>query len=192
MGTSNSLKAVLLITALQGSACSERETPASGQPLSVTESAAVNAARAARPEESAAGSVISPQPQPQQLLVGDGRLWLEGCTVKYESEGKTSSIPLDLKTPCAVSVDADGKPAMTHTKWGISLLVVSSRKIEQQTDGLSPGDCDTRIQGVLIAGNTMLVSPQAESFAMCGSGPWDEKLYHILASRAHTGARSNH
>lgn len=138
---------------------------------------------------SLAGAGGPPQVQPQRVALVNGHLWLEGCVVKYESQGRTFSLPTALSQPCVLSVDFQGGPAVIRTNWGDALLVVRSKEKGTRESASDPKECDTVVQGVLVASERLLLSPPMESFAACGAGPFDKKLYEVLAAQAYERAQ---
>jgi hypothetical protein len=180
---------LVLPLVLEMNACSEGAQPDRARQ---SEAPATEAKAVVEPAGIAASLSGSTHARLQQLILPNGRLWLDGCTVKYASQGRTTSVPTELIPPCVVSVDFDGRPAVIHTEWGGFLLIVSSREKSQQPDASTGRECDTVVQGILIAEDGVFASLPMGSFAACGPGPFDKKLYEALAAQAHKGAQSDH
>jgi len=89
-----------------------------------------------------------------------------------------------------MSVDFEGRPAVIHSQWGDSLVVVSSKERAQPPGSSALKECDTFVQGVLVTGERVVLSPAMEGFAACGAGPFDKNLYDDLAARAHKSLQS--
>lgn len=77
---------------------------------------------------------------------------------------------------CHFAPDRDGQPWVVPTDNGKAVLVVSSVPTEA-------GDaCETALQLVVITERGPELSREIQRVSGCGPGPWDEMMYHVLAS----------
>ncbi|WP_133512413.1 hypothetical protein [Candidatus Thiosymbion oneisti] len=117
----------------------------------------------------------------KKIVVGDFELTIsrsdDKCIVHYKGEAKIGAIKTNMTSPCVFAVGRDGNVHSEKTKWGWSLILVSS---EQSTN---EGDCITRLQGILVGKGQVLSSPVQQTVALCGHGPWDQKSYLVFAAQ---------
>lgn len=76
---------------------------------------------------------------------------------------------------CHFAPDRDGQPWVVATEHGKAVLVQSS--VARDTEG-----CDTALQIVVITERGPALSREIQRVSGCGPGPWDELMYHVLAS----------
>lgn len=117
----------------------------------------------------------------QKIIVGNFELTIpssqDKCVMHYKGRGKTGTIKMDVTSPCVFAVDQDGNIHTEKTKWGWSLILVSSRQ------NINEEDCITRLQGILVGKERVVSSPTQQRVALCGHGPWDQKLYIVFAAQ---------
>lgn len=77
---------------------------------------------------------------------------------------------------CHFAPGRDGLPWVVPTDHGKAVLVGSSVPA-QAGDG-----CETALQLVVITERGPALSREVQRVSGCGPGPWDEMMYHVLAS----------
>jgi hypothetical protein len=82
---------------------------------------------------------------------------------------------------CHFAPDRHGQPWVVLTDHGNAVLVESSAPAE--------GGCNTALQVVVVTERGPQLSREIQRVSGCGPGPWDEMMYHVLASdRVNLGA----
>lgn len=76
---------------------------------------------------------------------------------------------------CHFAPDRGGQPWVVATEHGKAVLVQSW--VARDADG-----CDTALQIVVITERGPELSREIQRVSGCGPGPWDELMYHVLAS----------
>jgi hypothetical protein len=76
---------------------------------------------------------------------------------------------------CHFAPDPHGQPWVVSTDHGKAVLVQSWTPAEA-------GSCDTALQIVVVTERGPELSRQIQRVSGCGPGPWDEMMYHVLAS----------
>lgn len=99
------------------------------------------------------------------------------CVVHYRRKDETGAVKMNITPPCVFAVGRDGKIRSEKTKWGWSLILVSSKKSANKED------CITQLQGILVGKKQVMPSPTRQRIALCGHGPWDQKLYMVFAAQ---------
>jgi hypothetical protein len=77
---------------------------------------------------------------------------------------------------CHFALGRDGLPWVVPTDHGKAVLVGSSVPVQ------AGEDCETALQVVVITERGPELSRQVQRVSSCGPGPWDEMMYHVLAS----------
>lgn len=112
-------------------------------------------------------------------------LYIDGVRLRLQPTGCTLTAAfLDQKLEhdfqqfpgaCHFACDLQGQPWVVPTDHGKAVLVESSVPAED-------GDCDTALQIVVITERGPQLSREVQHVSACGPGPWDELMYHVLAS----------
>jgi hypothetical protein len=119
---------------------------------------------------------------PRVVVVDDVSLQLRGCELlAHYSDGGRHALNVPRWEVCEFSRASDGSVQVIRTKRGPTLLVVSSQPDTSET---GERDCDTRIRGIVVARSALLLSENEQRIAMCGVGPFDELMFHVLAKSA--------
>ncbi len=133
------------------------------------------------------GSSSEPRPADEEELRIDGvRLRLQPGSCQLSATFLDEALEHRFESfpgPCHFAASAEGPPWVVATDHGKAVLVQSSAKTEGN-------DCDTALQIVVITERGPQLSRQVQRISSCGPGPWDEMMYHVLASdRVAFGAR---
>jgi hypothetical protein len=112
--------------------------------------------------------------------VGDLTLTLSGCVLKMDSGDDHDTYDIPLPGNCRFIVERDGTPQIVETLLGPVLLVASSFPL---TDSRL---CDTRIRAIVVQKGRVLISQGEQRIRSCATGPFDTKMFHVLAGSAVT------
>lgn len=115
----------------------------------------------------------------ESARIGAAEAALSGCLleVTWDGGGRRQSTALDLPGDCTFARTRSGVQ-IEDTPGGKAALIVSSHPLEGR-----PGDCDTRVRAVVIAGERAAVSKDQQTMRTCGAqGPFDTLMFHVLAS----------
>lgn len=127
-----------------------------------------------------AGDVADADAEPLEQLDIDGvRLSLDpgGCDVVATFLEERREHHFDFPGDCHFAPDPQDRPAwVVPTDHGKAVLVVGSAP----ADG---GGCDTALQVLVITEQGPALSSEIQRVSGCGPGPWDEMLYHVMASQ---------
>ncbi|MCB9716693.1 MAG: hypothetical protein H6712_22740 [Myxococcales bacterium] len=84
----------------------------------------------------------------------------------------------DFPGECHFAPDPQQRPAwVVPTDSGKAVIVMGSRPNEG-------GDCDTALQVLVVTEKGPALSSEIQRVASCSPGPWDEMMYHVMASRS--------
>ena len=107
--------------------------------------------------------------------VGDLRLTISGCVLKMDSRDDHDTYEIPLPGNCRFIVDRDGTPQIVETLLGPVLLVASSFPLTGRRL------CDTRIRAIVVQKGKVLISQDEQRIRSCATGPFDTKMFHVLA-----------
>jgi hypothetical protein len=96
----------------------------------------------------------------------------EACMLTYTAPHVEGSIDLQLPPPCDFHRSLDGKVRLISLRETDILLVESSRPNPKH-----PSDCETRIQGIKLTAQRVVVSRGVSRVAACPPFQWDEKMF---------------
>ncbi len=104
------------------------------------------------------------------------------CTVRaVAGNGRKSHYKLGVPWPCRFAVAEPGTvQSISFSAAAAATLIANS---QPNADGKT---CQTSVQGIVIAGDTILVSSRPAILTSCGHGPFDEGLLRKLATNART------
>ena len=100
----------------------------------------------------------------------------DGCRLSYSLEAGRGAVDLTLPTESRFHRDANGSVRVVRVGDLQVCLVESSRP-----DPDNPGDCDTRIQGVIVSNGSVSASQAVSKVASCPPFDWDDKMFRSLA-----------
>jgi hypothetical protein len=104
-------------------------------------------------------------------------LRLSGCTLLVQRRApETTSVMLPLEGDCRFILERSGVPQVVMTTVGPALLVAAS---QPHPDGKR---CLTRVRAVVIGESEVGVSDQEQRIRSCAAGPFDAKMFHVLAT----------
>lgn len=114
----------------------------------------------------------------ESVRIGAAETALSGCLLEVTWDGgRRQSTALDLPGDCTFARTRSGVQ-IEDTPGGKAALIVSSHPLEGR-----PGDCDTRVRAIVIAGERAAVSKDQQTMRTCGAqGPFDTLMFHVLAS----------
>lgn len=128
----------------------------------------------------AAAPTVGPNEAGVEELYVDGvrlRLQPAGCVltaVFLDQEHRHRFEPFPASA-CHFAPDQHGQPWVVPTEHGKAVLVESSVPAEGD-------DCETALQIVVVTERGPQLSREIQHVSGCGPGPWDEMMYHVLAS----------
>ena len=133
--------------------------------------------------EERAGAVVA-ETTPQAPVTGEATVLgfhiqlfdTDPCRVQYSREGKTTEVRLVIPPPCTFHRDRDGTVRVQQVNNARVILVERSTP-----DREHPGDCDTRVQAIIISPETVRSSAGVERVAMCAPFRWDDVMFIGLA-----------
>lgn len=160
-------------------ACGKGPGPSESTPPGPADGTTTAAVERSTAEEEAGGATPEPRPADEEELHVDGvrlRLQPAGCllTAKLLDEELEHQFPA-FPGPCHFAPDRQGQPWIVATEHGKAVVVESSATGED-------GACDTALQVVVITERGPQLSREIQRVSACGPGPWDEMMYHVLAS----------
>jgi|AVFP01.1.fsa_nt_gi hypothetical protein len=109
--------------------------------------------------------------------VGNSTLRLKECDLSVETGSSVSTHRVKLPVSCRFIVDRDGQPQTVNTDLGPTLLIASSYPLPTSRF------CDTRVRAVTVRENGILVSDKEQRIRTCSKGPFDNKMFHVLAQQ---------
>jgi hypothetical protein len=171
------------VVALAAAACGKGPRPMDSTPPSrgggTAEVEPLHHSLALTELEDGGGSPVEPPATDEEALYIDGvrlRLQPSGCTLTaaFLDEERKHAFQ-EFPGACHFACDLQGQPWVVPTDHGKAVLVESSAPAEE-------GDCDTALQIVVITERGPELSREVQHVSACGPGPWDELMYHVLAS----------
>lgn len=94
------------------------------------------------------------------------------CVVRYGRGGEMTDLRLGLSPPCTLHRNADGTVRVRPVKGLQALLVQRSTPAPER-----PGDCDTHVQALVVAPESVRSSTAVSRVAMCLPFQWDDVMF---------------
>jgi len=116
-------------------------------------------------------------------IVGKITLNLVGCTLNVSKTNAIKNHEVDLPGSCRFITNKDGHPQIVETRVGSTLLIASSSPLEGSKF------CDTRVRAVTVHDKNIVISQGQQKIRTCSNGPYDTKMFHVLAES--TESRAN-
>jgi hypothetical protein len=109
--------------------------------------------------------------------VGPTMIRLQDCRVTVQASVRSPESRTEIPLPggCRFVLDADGKPQTVNTGRGPTLLAMSSTRLP---DGRF---CDTRVRAIVVRDGGVVISEREQRIRSCATGPFDTKMFHVLA-----------
>lgn len=117
-----------------------------------------------------------PASDAEELYVDGVRMTLQPSTCTFTATFLDHELGHHFEFPgaCHFAPGPDGQPWIVPTDHGKAVLVEGSTPVD--------GQCDTALQIVVVTERGPALSRQVQRVSGCGPGPWDEMMYHVLAS----------
>lgn len=130
----------------------------------------------AEPEPGPAVETRGARDQPEQFEHEGVVLGLApaDCVLIAEHGEQRLEHHFEFPAECHFAVGDDGAPRTVATDAGLTLMVESSKRLEQ--------DCDTALRVIVIGAEGPKLSRAVQRVAMCDPGGGDEMMFHVLSS----------
>lgn len=133
------------------------------------------------PDGGIVGRTISSDRASSRVTVRDTWLELRDCELVYGVSAESSSIRMQLPSPCQFAKRKDGSIRIIESENGSVLLVESSRSVLTPAPSGAAVDCDTHLRGVIVTDKGVQLSRDIQKVSTCAPALWDEKMFHIFA-----------
>jgi hypothetical protein len=121
---------------------------------------------------------LSASARAHKTTVGSITLQIDDCELRVQSDQFNAVYEMKLPSACRFVVGKGGDPQIVETGPGPTLLVVSSAPLADSRL------CDTRVRAVVVQNNYVLISQDEQRMRSCARGPFDTKMFHVLARSA--------
>ena len=121
---------------------------------------------------------LSDSARTHEARVGAVMLQVEDCQLRVRSDQLNAIHPTGLPGACRFVVGKGGGAQVVETSFGPTLLIAS---FARQPDSRF---CDTRVRAVVVRSNQVLISQDQQRIRSCARGPFDTKMFHVLARSA--------